>query len=75
MTIQNEYYLLDCGPLNNPSYGSVDTSAGTNYSSVAVYECNPGYYVDGSSRRQCQDTGSWSGSAPICRMHGKCHRF
>lgn len=48
---------------------TVDTPGGTNYADVAEYTCNPGYYINGNSRRQCSDTGFWTGSTPICKIH------
>ena len=49
----------------------MNLSAGTGYSQVAVYTCNPGYRVAGDGKRQCQSTGSWSGTMPICRLYGE----
>lgn len=35
--------------------------------STCTYECNVGFtIVSGSSLRTCDDTGSWSGSEPVC---------
>ena len=58
--------IIRCGGLNSPSNGQVtiidDTAGGT-----AVYTCNSGYTLVGRDTRTCQEDGSWSGIAPICR--------
>ena len=46
--------------------GSVDTSRGTTYQSVAVYQCNEGYTLQGQAITACQANGTWSGTTPTC---------
>ena len=58
--------IINCGELNSPSNGQVtiiDNTAG----GTAVYTCNLGYTLVGRDTRTCQEDGSWSGTAPICR--------
>lgn len=41
-----------------------------NFSSVVTYKCDDGYYLKGTSTRQCVGTGLWSGSTLVCNI--KC---
>ena len=61
--------VVDCGALTNPANGKVihTQSGGTTYGQTATYSCNTGYNLVGNSTRNCQATGLWSGSAPICQ--------
>ncbi len=49
-----------CTTLQNPANGQV-TVSGT----IAVYTCNSGFNLQGSSTRTCQ-SGFWSGTTPTC---------
>ena len=57
-----------CQSLSNPANGQVTFSSGVFVGSRATYTCDSGYFVDGQSTRTCQGDGSWTGSAPICRI-------
>ena len=46
--------------------GSVDTSRGTTYQSVAVYQCDEGYTLQGQAIAACLENGTWSGPTPTC---------
>ena len=46
--------------------GSVDTSRGTTYQSVAVYQCDEGYTLQGQTIAACLENGTWSGPTPTC---------
>ncbi|XP_015913201.1 membrane cofactor protein isoform X2 [Parasteatoda tepidariorum] len=35
--------------------------------SVATYECDRHYVLSGSNKRICQEDGTWTGDAPICK--------
>lgn len=63
------YYLLSaettCPDLPNPVNGIVDIQGNTPGGS-AVYLCNPGLSLIGSSRRICNVDGTWSGEPPTC---------
>ena len=60
------YAVVDCGPLDSPVNGLVDTSAGTTFSSTATYSCNLNFMVNGSSVRICTAEGVWGGQPPTC---------
>ncbi|EMP30778.1 Sushi, von Willebrand factor type A, EGF and pentraxin domain-containing protein 1 [Chelonia mydas] len=36
------------------------------YRSVVHYECDPGYQLNGSDKRTCQDNQKWDGNEPVC---------
>jgi hypothetical protein len=59
--------IVNCGALTNPPNGTVSTSS-TTYGATAVYGCSTGYTGSGSLTRTCQDTGTWSGTAPTCSI-------
>ena len=57
---------VDCGQLNDPDKGYVNTS-GTTYNHVATYSCMEGYQLHGLSVRTCIASGHWSPNfAPTC---------
>uniref|UniRef100_A0A8C6R0X9 Sushi, von Willebrand factor type A, EGF and pentraxin domain-containing protein 1 n=1 Tax=Nannospalax galili TaxID=1026970 RepID=A0A8C6R0X9_NANGA len=41
---------------------------GSNYSYLGVvfYECDPGYVLNGTERRTCQENKNWDGHEPVC---------
>ena len=61
----------DCGSLTNPDDGSVTYSTGTTFQSVATFDCDTGYTLDGEPTRTCQANASWSNSDPSCKINGK----
>lgn len=56
---------FDCGLLPDPLNGTVDTSRGTTYKSLAVYTCDEGYELFGEPVRTC-GAFAWNGSEPSC---------
>ncbi len=62
------YVLLavECGRLNNPTNGAVNTSSGTTFMMTVTYTCNPGYTPSSTDSRMCGATAEWSGEAPLC---------
>ncbi len=45
----------------------------TVYTSVAEYNCVPGYLLaNGDERRECLSTVQWSGRAPVCMNEREC---
>ncbi|XP_064386348.1 sushi, von Willebrand factor type A, EGF and pentraxin domain-containing protein 1-like [Halichondria panicea] len=61
--------IVNCGSLDAPSNGAVDTSSGTTFNMTATYTCNPGYTLTGAEgTRTCQANGIWSSSQPACEF-------
>ena len=60
---------MDCGPLDPPANGMVNTMRGTTLGNVATYTCDTasGFVRVGMLLRVCQLNGQWSGSASTCR--------
>ena len=58
--------VVDCMDPLAPTNGTVDTSRGTTYQSVAVYQCDEGYTLQGQSITACLENGTWSGPTPTC---------
>jgi len=62
--------ISDCGTIENPTNGIVTLSNGTSFEASAIYACNEGFELVGTSRRQCLSSGYWSGAEPLCTSHG-----
>lgn len=60
---------VDCGPLSDPTNGSVTPTPNTTFGSSANYNCKKGYAPFGGSPRDCQADGKWSGTAPTCEIN------
>ena len=54
-----------CDTLSNPVNGGVTT--GRAVFDTATYYCDYGYDLIGDGTVNCQLSGKWSGSPPICR--------
>lgn len=56
---------IECNKPNPVTHGSVK---GNNYTylSMVYYECDPGYVLNGTERRTCQEDKNWDGSEPVC---------
>ena len=59
------HVVIDCGGLPSPDNGEVDFSR-TTFGAMAFYSCDPGYFLQGFSKRTCQADGSWSNDEPTC---------
>ena len=57
---------VDCGSLDNPTNGIVDTTSGTTFNNMATYSCDGGYEVSGNLSRICGSDGLWSPDPPTC---------
>ncbi|XP_019849499.1 PREDICTED: P-selectin-like isoform X2 [Amphimedon queenslandica] len=62
---------LMCPRLAAPANGQIVLSSG---GLKAVYKCNNGFILKGSSTRHCTRQG-WTGSAPTCERPVKCPRL
>ena len=58
--------VADCGPLNDPDNGQVDTPSGTTFRSIATYTCDTGFRLFGSLSRTCRADGLWTSTDPFC---------
>ena len=58
--------VINCGSLNDPDNGQVDSSSGTTFGSTATYTCDTGYTLSGSQSRTCGTDGSWTFQSPSC---------
>ena len=56
---------VDCGVLQPPLNGQVMVF-GTTLGSQALYNCDEGYILLGSTSRVCESNGRWSGDEPEC---------
>lgn len=59
--------VVDCGSTGTPANGRVSFST-TVLRSTAAYSCDSGYSLRGVSSRECQVSGTWSGSLPACQL-------
>ncbi len=53
----------NCGTLSDIIHGSINYNTAH---SVAKYECDRGYNLDGDPYRRCLSDGTWSSQAPAC---------
>ena len=60
----------NCGPLFPPPNGNVATPSGTTSGNVALYSCDEGLVLTGSTARVCGNDGLWTPTTPICE--GQC---
>ncbi|KAF6127563.1 sushi, von Willebrand factor type A, EGF and pentraxin domain containing 1 [Phyllostomus discolor] len=60
---------VSCGEPESPRYGFV---VGSEYSfgSTVIYQCEPGYELEGDMERVCQENSQWSGGVATCKKPG-----
>lgn len=56
---------MDCGPLSVPTNGS-SYGDSTVFPDSVLFKCDPGFILNGSSKRTCQPNGTWSGLETVC---------
>ncbi|XP_055973137.1 sushi, von Willebrand factor type A, EGF and pentraxin domain-containing protein 1 [Sorex fumeus] len=56
---------ISCEKPNSIMNGSIRGSNYT-YQSVLYYECDPGYVLNGTKKRICQENKNWDGEEPFC---------
>jgi len=57
-----------CDSLTSITSGTV-TMTTDNITTMARYECVPGYYIVGDSNITCESSGLWSSVEPRCGKH------
>lgn len=62
--------FVDCGPLPVMQDGRFELiNATTTFASQVEYSCHEDYRLEsGRKLRLCQEDGTWSGTAPICKL-------
>ena len=65
-SLSHSLSVIDCGSLDPPMNGRVETPQGTTFGSEALYSCRAGYEVNGATVRECTQSEDWSGSEPTC---------
>ncbi|KAJ7383495.1 hypothetical protein OS493_027659 [Desmophyllum pertusum] len=63
--IQPSCEAIDCGPLSAPMNGS-SSGDSTVFPNSVLFKCDPGFLLNGSSRRTCQSNGTWNGLTTVC---------
>ncbi|KAF2351791.1 C-type lectin-like, partial [Trinorchestia longiramus] len=59
--------FVDCGIPDDLEHGEMTLANGTTYlDSVAYYECDADYWLDGPKERTCLKDGRWTGDVPFC---------
>ncbi len=68
---------VDCGALEYPLDGHVDTTKGTLFTNMSIYSCNLGHLLFGCSVVECQANGTWSCDPPHCagEFRRRFHEF
>ena len=63
-------FLVSCPSLIDPNNGMINCSLGDDrvysYEDTCSFTCNTGYQLNGSDTRNCQSSGTWSGSDAMC---------
>nr|XP_045229548.1 sushi, von Willebrand factor type A, EGF and pentraxin domain-containing protein 1 [Macaca fascicularis] len=57
---------VSCGKPESPEHGFVIGSKYT-FESTIIYQCEPGYELEGNRERVCQENRQWSGGVAICK--------
>ena len=59
------FLAIDCGPLSAPINGSF-SGISTVFPNSVLFNCDPGFILNGSTVRLCQPNGTWSGFLTVC---------
>ncbi|MCL4136014.1 UNVERIFIED_CONTAM: hypothetical protein GTU68_063100, partial [Idotea baltica] len=61
--------FVDCGLPETMEHGKMTLVNSTTYvGSMAVYECEDDYWLEGHSIRVCENNGHWQGDRPSCKL-------
>lgn len=59
---------ITCGTsFSNPSNGRVQCTDDNTYESICTFYCDDGFYLEGSTKSVCQETGWTNKEAPMCK--------
>ena len=61
----SSFLAVDCGHLSVPMNGS-SSGDSTVFPNSVLFNCDPGFILNGSSTRTCQANGTWSGLSTVC---------
>ena len=62
--------IAECPTLSKITNGVV-TIASNRVLGVAMYSCELGYLLNGTTTRVCTEQGLWSGNEPVCNLPGR----
>ncbi|XP_068699575.1 mannan-binding lectin serine protease 2-like [Montipora foliosa] len=57
---------IQCPVLTAPDHGNMTGDSFT-FKDTVEFGCDQGYLLTGSAVRECQNTGKWDGSPPVCK--------
>lgn len=60
------FEAIDCGKLHVPLNGTMVGNQ-TTYPNILKFSCDEGFILVGSSMRECQTNGTWSGNETKCQ--------
>ena len=64
------HFVETCPTLEDMKHGTVERSNGYEVGSIATYECNEPWEMNGHPTRVCLPDATWSGEKPQCE--GTC---
>lgn len=64
-TLLISFLAVECGPLPVPINGS-SSGDSTVFPNSVQFSCDPGFILNGSSKRTCLANGIWSGLSTLC---------
>ena len=65
---------VTCPSLVSPANGLLNSTQGFTYEATVYFDCNTGYFLSGSQRRNltCTSSAVWSGDMPSCKSKPVC---
>ena len=64
--------VVDCGDAGTPDNGDTMQTT-TTFGSIVNHTCNTGFALNGSSQRECLESGNWSQPLPSCESKSYQH--
>ena len=72
-TVYTGGFAVTCPPLTDPNNGMITCPLRDDGVPSCSFTCNTGFKLTGSDTRNCQNDGSWSGTATFCLRGMMCH--